>query len=121
MGLDMSLFKRKKVVNTEVVDWREANQIRAWFVNHGYGCDDNCVDFLVSKEMLEELVADCMKVLAHPEKASEIMPTSEGFLFGDTDYDEWYFDQLRETIDQVEQVLKDTDWGTEEIFYYEWW
>lgn len=121
MGLDMYLFKRKKTDADEVVYWRKANQIREWFVNQGYPAGANCSEFPVDKNILEQLVADCKEAIAHPELAPEIMPTSDGFFFGSTDYDEWYFDQLQETVDKVEQILKETDWETEEVFYYEWW
>ena len=127
MGLDQYLEKRKKnVANAEyeeVAYWRKANQIREWFLNHieEMEPDSNCQHFEVTEDMLEELIADCKEVLNHKELAGEILPTSNGFFFGSTDYNEWYFDELKETVTMLTEVITETDWDTEEVAYYEWW
>ena len=38
-----------------------------------------------------------------------MLPTIEGFFFGSTNYDQWYIEKLKETVEQVERILKDTD------------
>lgn len=123
MGLDMYLEKSK--VNSkdyeEVAYWRKANQIREWFNSHlEYGVE-NCEHTLVDKEDLEQLLEDCKKVLEDHTLAEELLPTSSGFFFGSTDYDEWYFEELEETIKMLERILKETDFENENIYYYEWW
>lgn len=120
MGLDMYLFKCSKE-RTEIAYWRKANQIRDWFVRHGYPENGNCMDYYLEKEDLEQLVRDCKAVLDNHDLAEELMPTSDGFFFGGTDYDEWYFKDLENTIEQVEKVIKETDWDNELVYYYEWW
>ena len=126
MGLDMYLFKRNKQnpdeEMKEVAYWRKANQIRNWIVEHtDYNINSNCEDYLLNKDILENLIADCKTVIENPIMADNIMPTKSGFFFGDTNYDNWYFAELKDTIKQVEKVIKETDWDNEDIYYYEWW
>lgn len=124
MGLDMYLYKKKANVEKmeEVAYWRKANQIRNWIVqNTEYEADADCEDYLLDKETLENLVSDCKAVIANPTLADELLPTKSGFFFGSTEYDDWYFEDLKLTIKQVEKILKETDWDNEDIYYYEWW
>lgn len=127
MGLDMYLEKRKKNVPDaeyeEVAYWRKANQIREWFVNHleEMEPDSNCQYFEVDEDILEQLVADCREVLKYKDMAHVLLPTSSGFFFGNTEYDEWYFEDLKETVTMLTKILEETDWKTEEVAYYEWW
>ena len=120
MGLDMYLFRReKRPAGEEVAYWRKANQIREWFASH-VGVD-NCREAPVTKEILMKLRHDCKRVLDNHELAEKILSTSEGFFFGSTDYDEWYFQDLEDTIVALDKIIKETDWDKEEVYYYEWW
>lgn len=125
MGLDMYLFRKRKTRNDEgdeVAYWRKANQIREWFVrNCGYNTESNLESVSISKEQLEKLVEDCERVIADHSLAEEVLPTSDGFFFGDTKYDEWYFNVLTYTAEKVKEILKVIDWEVEEVDYYEWW
>jgi len=47
--------------------------------------------------------------------ADNLLPTEEGFFFGSTDYDEWYMDDIAETIQILTPLVKDT--GAD--FYYQ--
>ena len=116
MGLDMYLFKVKR---EEVGYWRKANQIRNWLANRVEV--ENCTPVEISKEVLEELVADCKKVIENPELAPVIMPTSSGFFFGSLEYDDWYMQDLKDTVELGERLLKETKWDEESLEYYEWW
>ena len=123
MGLDMYLEKRK--TNSKeyvaIAYWRKANQIREWFNSHLENGVENCEYVQVSKEDLEQLLEDCKKVLENHDLAEDLLPTSSGFFFGGTDYDEWYFEDLEETIKMLEQILEETDFENEDVYYYEWW
>jgi hypothetical protein len=46
------------------------------------------------------------KVMENTLIAEELLPTSEGFFFGNTDYDEMYYNDLLETKKILEDVLK---------------
>ena len=131
MGLDMSLYRMKladaekdfdKAEKEEVIYWRKANQIRQWFVeNCDYPVDGNCEWAEVTKENLETLIEDCQNVLDRKVEASEVLPTSSGFFFGSTSYDEYYLENLRHTIECATRVLETTDFDTEVLYYTDWW
>ncbi len=57
------------------------------------------------------------KVIKNPEIAHKLLPTIEGFFFGSTDYDEYYYQDLIKTKNALEKVL-----SQEENFndYYEY-
>ena len=122
MGLDMYLFERK--TDTELMYWRKANQIRRWFVDHlnDFDPSDNLGEYDVSREVLQDLIDDIDYVLEDEsiERAEEVMPTGSGFFFGNTEYDEYYFDSLRHTREQIQEIL-DTTSEEDEIYYTEWW
>ena len=126
MGLDMYLKKYDKgmgnLIDGERAYWRKANQIRAWLVSKaGYPYGHNCEVYPLSKETLENLLSDCKKVLNDHSCAPQIMPTSEGFFFGSTEYDEDYFRDIEYTVDVLSEILEETDFNKETIAYFEWW
>jgi hypothetical protein len=45
------------------------------------------------------------KVITNPEAIEALLPTQAGFFFGGTDYDEWYLNDVKETVDQIERIL----------------
>lgn len=54
-------------------------------------------------------------------KPEDILPTSSGFFFGGTDYNEYYYEQLEDTVNMCEKIIKETNWDNEVILYTEWW
>ena len=120
MGLDMYLYRRKKrPAGDQVAYWRKANQIREWFATH-IGVD-NCKESPLTKEILMDLRDDCIKVIVNHNRAKELLPTSSGFFFGSTEYDDWYFKDLEDTVKMLDKIIHETDWENEEVYYYEWW
>lgn len=133
--------------------WRKANQIHNWFVEHVQdGEDDCCYHNEVTKEVLEELLDTCEKVLAScelvpakikngytynengrvynyvdgmivkdPSVAERLLPSCSGFFFGDTDYDEYYINDIKYTIDIIIKALETTDFEKEMIYYVSSW
>lgn len=90
--------------------WRKANHIHAWFVDTVQNGMDECQRSYVSFETLELLRDQCREVLADRKKAEEMLPVKEGFFFGTYEYDDYYFQDLEETIriiDECEQLQKD--------------
>lgn len=47
------------------------------------------------------------KVITNPELAQELLPTQAGFFFGDTNYNEYYLDDLKEYIRQADEIIAD--------------
>lgn len=145
MGLDMYLsarqFTAKKVVNSELYDtlvkdipfagdtatvetqvayWRKSNQIHAWFVENIQNGNDDCREYYVPREKLQMLLDICELVLLDRENAHKLLPTREGFFFGSSDYDDWYFEDIQDTVTQLKDVLKNVpeDW---ELKYQSSW
>lgn len=134
MGLDMYLERAKFVDGEwitngrdELVYWRKANMIRQWIVDHtDYPQDCDCMYHELSREQIEALLVDCKKVYeAKDDKISaEILPTSSGYFFGGTEYDEYYYEDIKYTIEKLEELLEDWDEITcnnWKVCYYEWW
>lgn len=94
--------------------WRKANAIHQWFVDNCQNGEDDCRDAYVSREQLEELLGVVKEVLADHSKADELLPTQQGFFFGSTEYDEYYFGELELTKKILKNALsmpKEWDFG----------
>jgi hypothetical protein len=63
----------------------------------------------VTAEQLQELLTRVETVLEHPDLAERILPTQEGFFFGGTQYDDGYFDDLKETVTILRWAQEDAD------------
>jgi len=94
-------------LEVNVAYWRKSNQIHAWFVKHVQGGKDDCREYSVSRDQLQLLIDTCKIVLMQKEEAVNLLPTQEGFFFGSYEYNEYYFGDLQDTIDQLERVLKE--------------
>jgi hypothetical protein len=78
--------------------WRKANAVHQWFVDNCQGGVDDCRTAYVDTEKLQELKKICEAVLLQPAIADDELPTSQGFFFGSYEYDEFYFDDLKQTV-----------------------
>lgn len=45
------------------------------------------------------------KIVADPSVAEELLPTSAGFFFGSTDFDEWYWKDIERTVEVLDKAL----------------
>lgn len=152
--IDVPGITQEKVtyVEEEAGYWRKANHIHQWFVDNVQDGEDNCGDYYVSKEQLQELLNTVNKVLdaselvdgtinagyslkpdgekiyhtqegkiiKDPTVAKELLPTQEGFFFGGTDYDEYYYENLLETKEMLEEIIaREPDEG--DYYYHSSW
>lgn len=53
--------------------------------------------------------------------AEDLLPTAEGFFFGGTNYDDYYVQDIQDTIDIVTRVLETTDFEKEMLYYVSSW
>lgn len=109
--------KRVAYVTEDIGYWRKANAIHKWFVENVQDGTDDCGEYHVSKEQLIQLMNDCQDVLDDPSTAKDLLPTTQGFFFGSTEYDDWYRDDLAKTVEicQTALELAEKDRGT---FHY---
>lgn len=127
MGLDMSLYKLKRErrvsdnIWEEVLYWRKANQIHNWFVENIQRGQDNKSMNEVSKEKLIQLQKLVDEVIEDNSKAEELLPSLEGFFYGDAEYDERYFKQLKKTKEELQKVIDETDFDKYKLIYHSSW
>ena len=69
----------------------------------------------------EEPIWEDGKCILNPEICEYLLPTEDGFFFGNTDYNEWYLNDIRETFEICDRVLKETDFETQMIYYVSSW
>ena len=135
MGLDMFFYRKEKgTANrdaSEIGYLRKANMIHGWLNNHEIGIKD-CEYYVITHDVLIELKKDINTVLANsevnseemivnPSTAKELIPTCEGFFFGSLQYSQMYIDDLKDTLEIVNDALIGTDFDKEEVLYYAWW
>lgn len=61
------------------------------------------------------------KIVIDSSVAEELLPSCSGFFFGGTDYDQWYVQDIVDTIKIVERVLETTDFETQMVYYVSSW
>lgn len=106
MGLDMYLYEKQV---HEVAYWRKANAIHSWIINHANVIDD-CTPINLTKEDLIQLRNVCTEVLnAHTEEvALDLLPPASGFFFGSDAIDDWYWNNIEETIVLLNTALDES-------------
>lgn len=109
MGLDMMLFKNVNGEPVEIGYWRKANAIHGWIVNNLADGVDECQRIPMTPENMQRLLGLCKQVLKTPSKARKLLPVTAGFFFGSSEYDEWYFNDIKLTIQILEEALEEPD------------
>lgn len=113
-------------ISYEVAYWRKANQIHKWFVDNVQQGKDTCERYYVGKDKVVELKNLCAELLKDKDKdkALKLLHPQDGFFFGatseedDENFWEYYWGDLEDTVNQLEDALKFADkyGGT---FYYQ--
>lgn len=111
---NVEVFMNGKKINTKdleyleftVIDWRKANHIHKWFVDNCQDGEDDCRRAFVRNSELKDLMDLCAYVLKDRDKAEELLPTQDGFFFGPTEYDDYYFESLELTVHYISTTLK---------------
>ena len=107
---------------SDVAYFRKVNFLLPYF-----NYEENCSEIVIDKYDVEELIEDCERVLAAKDTdeaesvADELLPTEEGFFFGNTDYDECYFNDVREVADKFTEILDTFDFDENELVMSCWW
>lgn len=141
--------ERISYVTEEVMYWRKANQIHGWFVNNTSEITPD-VQYRLERSDLEDLLKVCKEVLEilntapktktqvvggwkggeeymvdvevydNTEKILELLPPTQGFFFGSGEIDDWYKQQIEETITTLEEELSSEDEYSEYEYYASW-
>ena len=141
--------KKVSYVEEEVMYWRKFNALHNWFVENVQDGRDECQTSYVDRDKIEELVGVLRQVKESLEKskkgvvevvggwrngeeykvpvevyedtsvAEELLPTTRGFFFGGTEYDEYYLECVKETLEVLENELGDDN--NIEFYYHASW
>lgn len=97
--------------------WRKANQIHNWIIqNCTVDKIDDCKDIYMSTDDLIKLKNTCQQVLDNHTLAQVLLPVQQGFFFGSTEYNEYYFQDLKDTIEIINKLdLSENNFND---FYY---
>ena len=104
-GVPETLTLKLKALTYEGMYWRKANAIHAWFVENVQNGVDDCKEYSVSREELEALMNVCADVIANPERAGELLPPQGGFFFGAAEVDDWYWENVKRTYEELRELL----------------
>jgi hypothetical protein len=99
--------------------WRKANQIHNWFVTNIQKDIDNCGEYYVSHERLLELKTICEQ--AYNEKNPNILMPLDGPFFGGKDVDQYYWGDIKDTIEQLNRILALPDFKELSFTYQSSW
>jgi hypothetical protein len=129
--IDMAGLNHKEIphsnfgtISLEVMYWRKVNAVHNWFVDNVQDGVDDCKQYHVDRDKLVELMETCRRVVNNKDDltiAEELLPTGSGFFFGDTDYEEYYFEGLLDTIEAIERILKNTAFDGMDFYYQSSW
>lgn len=115
---DISLLSFKlepQEIKERVVYWRKANAIHGFFLGEN---TDDCREFEVTIEQIKDLSEICTKILDDRELAPLLLPTRDGFFFGDVEYGEYYFEDIEQTKRDLERVIaQDAEAQEKGIFF----
>lgn len=128
MGLDINVIKiAKSMIKTITNSWKdyeklidELNDIDcenfeflAYFrkVNFLFeffsgSLNEDETTAVITRGEMEELIEKCEFVLNNRDKASEILPTCDGFFFGSLDYDDYYFESVAKVLLSFQVILE---------------
>ena len=66
---------------------------------------DSCYAF-VELDDVDDIIDRCERVLKDHRLAQSLLPTQDGFFFGSTDYDNWYFSDVKDCLKQMKKYRK---------------
>lgn len=116
-GVGEDAYTYTEVVNREeVAYWRKFNALHRWMVENVQNGVDDCGSYEVTPEHFKKLNAAVNLVLGNPSLAEAEFPTTSGFFFGSTDYDEWYWENMEKT----QRILNKLDMSKRYWYHSSW-
>lgn len=61
------------------------------------------------------------ETIVNPDVAENLLPTQSGCFFGSTDYDQWYMQDIENTIEILTKTLRETDFNKCMVVYSSSW
>lgn len=129
MGLDMNMYAvendtltmEKLYEESYYADlkgwyWRKANQIHGWFVKNVQNNNDDCGLYEVSIDQIKKLRDEVNFTMATKNTAG--LPPTEGFFFGSSAVDAWYWEDVADTQRYLKEMIEDYEANPQTKFYY---
>lgn len=110
---------RIKQVEAEAMYWRKANSIHKWFVDNVQDGTDDCGNYSVSRDQLQELLDLILEAI--DTKNSNLLPPTSGFFFGSDKVDQYYWEDLTDTKDRLTALLADPKFEGWDFEYHSSW
>lgn len=145
MGLDQAIRKMTPEIAAKLLKWQDSGQDDETFISdeeydtieelwrgrkenhihaaieHLSGLDAvNCGYLFLRKPVVERLTERLAEVSRDHSLAATMLPTQDGFFFGSTEYDEYYFGDIERELEAFERILKEWD-ESKSYAYWEWW
>ena len=106
-------------VSVNCAYWRKSNQIHNWFVSNVQNDEDDCGEYYVPNDKLKELLTTARQCLFH--KDPSLLPPVGGFFFGSTDIDQYYWEDIKDTIKQLKRITELPDFEELSFYYQSSW
>jgi hypothetical protein len=118
MGLDMFINDE---YGNEVAYWRKFNALHAWFVKNCQDGIDNCEPSrILTAEDFENLIYIMKAIKQAPLTSRVLLPTSDGFFFGSTEYDAYFMQDVESAIPKLEELLEEVKDGAKLTYLSSW-
>lgn len=137
--------------DNELIYWRKANMVHNYLCSAGeeieeersYKISKEVLKVLLDKcnEVLDKVKLDAGKVkngkqlkngewediledgvlIVNQDEIGKILPTTSGFFFGSTEYDQYYLEDIKYTKEQLENIIDKIDYDNEDVYYLASW
>lgn len=97
---------------------RKENHVHEW-VCSAASVEDTNLDYILIDP--DALLNDLKAVLDDHDLASKVLPTRSGFFFGDTAYDDDYFESVKNLYDLLADEKEQELFDGHSYFYWSWW
>lgn len=108
-------------VDSPEIYWRKFNALHNWFVNNVQDGNDNCQPHSVNIEDITKILQILIKIKIANDEYKEgrlgererdeicmdLLPPTEGFFFGNTNFDDYYFNDVEYSIIEFQRVLSE--------------
>ena len=101
--------------------FRKFNALHNYIVNNLAEGIDECQEIEITKDNLYALLDKLIRVDNNKDLAHSELPTADGFFFGNTAYDDWYFSNVKEAIEMCKLFLTKIDFNKYDLIYQASW
>lgn len=100
---------------------RKENHIHQWVINSNSheNIGHTNLDYVLIDP--NALLSDLKTVLDNHDLAPKILPTQSGFFFGDTEYSDYYFEDVEHLYEVLLAEKEDGYFDSCSYFYWSWW